>query len=669
MRDETGWRETSVLRSDVADARGPRIGSPVDEPRALGRLSVDVAEEAPIQSGLRRFFDPRQGSDRGFRVRLLSDEPIADAKRDFFGYAAFAVALAEIIDNEQTATPLTIALSAPWGAGKTSVAKMIEGDLRKRVADRSGAGKRIVCHFNAWDHDDADHLGAALAARVARVANRHRPRWRRLWEPLPSTMLEPRERWGRVVGLAVIAAVLACVLVAFSPTRDLAETVLEPKGEALAGIFGALWLVGLVWGTLYKAGRNATRFIDDPGSEAARGAMVEVKTQLGKLIRQATRGGRMVIFVDDLERCRAAHAVEVFEVAGQLLSHQGVVTVLLADMRSLEQAAKVAYEAETGNDDPRMGRRYLEKLVQLELQLPPPAIDDMRRLLGGDEPSGREGLQTADAKSEPRPGDAASTTSAWLPYVVAVGSIVTAAALVVTGAEFFDALFFGTVVGAGILGPIGILTGRLLAVWERHRRRRVVRRVLATLRDHPDSLSDDDEESDELVRKAAGGKKYEQLAYQVRESMRTIESPELKDVEAVIKRYPPRFPRGAKRMLNHARLLTKIAREREMFGGEPELTPAHLGKWIAIGERWPEFAGEVVQTRTRMNEVERSRRPGSLSTVQLPKNEAGGSDREFTELIDEEPRLADVIERLIYFTPAAEAVAEEPEPVSDPVVS
>jgi predicted KAP-like P-loop ATPase len=56
----------------------------------------------------------------------LSDEPITDPAADYFGFAAFATALGEIIDNESTDTPLTIALSAPWGAGKTSVARMIQ---------------------------------------------------------------------------------------------------------------------------------------------------------------------------------------------------------------------------------------------------------------------------------------------------------------------------------------------------------------------------------------------------------------------------------------------------------------------------------------------------------------------------------------------------------------
>jgi hypothetical protein len=77
------------------------------------------------------------------------------------------------------------------------------------------------------------------------------------------------------------------------------------------GWLGLILIGVLVWRGVFSAARDAARFVDDPKSEAARGSMTQVKTRLRQLIRRATRGGRMVIFVDDLERCRAARAVEI----------------------------------------------------------------------------------------------------------------------------------------------------------------------------------------------------------------------------------------------------------------------------------------------------------------------------------------------------------------------
>ena len=51
-------------------------------------------------------------------VRLLSDTPLDDEAGDVLGLGALADAFAELIDTERTATPLTLAISAPWAPAR-----------------------------------------------------------------------------------------------------------------------------------------------------------------------------------------------------------------------------------------------------------------------------------------------------------------------------------------------------------------------------------------------------------------------------------------------------------------------------------------------------------------------------------------------------------------------
>jgi hypothetical protein len=75
----------------------------------------------------------------------------------------------------------------------------------------------------------------------------------------------------------------------------------------------------------------------------------------------------------------------VCEVASQLLSHEGVVTVLLADMTVIARSAAIKYKAleQPGSgQDPdsayaEYGRSYLQKIVQVQFDLPPATQDQL----------------------------------------------------------------------------------------------------------------------------------------------------------------------------------------------------------------------------------------------------------------------------------------------------
>lgn len=315
---------------------------------------------------------------------LFADTPISLNSDDRLGFGPYANALADLIDSPATYTPLTLAISAPWGAGKTSLANLVQEQLVDRPLER-GEHSHIVCWFNAWMHDDAPHLGSAFAADVAKTANRYRPIWRRCVSPLPGGMLSPEERWRRRLIIAGLALLAAAPVAALPDVRDLfgVDRLRVALTASLASGTAILALVYGVWSKLFAIAQAAASFVDDPRSEAAKGSMLQVRDQLGKLIRQSARRRRLVIFVDDLERCRPPRAVEVCEVASQLLGHTNVVTVLIADMNVIAASAGIKYAKLEGKYLPAdgsdqawpgasaaYGRLYLQKIVQIQFDLP-----------------------------------------------------------------------------------------------------------------------------------------------------------------------------------------------------------------------------------------------------------------------------------------------------------
>lgn len=196
--------------------------------------------------------------------------------------------------------------------------------------------------------------------------------------------------------------------------------------------------------------------------------MSDVKEQLGTLIGDATRDGRLVIFVDDLDRCESARALEVCRVATQLLAREGIVTILLADMSPIAGAAAMRFAGDDSEGDrvaeraDDIGRRYLEKIAQLGLMLPPPDPAHMSQIGADYGKALREPTPAAERPGRP-PDDLRPRwrvirgvhRAAWWPFLVGFVSVL----LFISEDENVD---------DGMLGDFAILllfAGFVIGVW------------------------------------------------------------------------------------------------------------------------------------------------------------------------------------------------------------
>jgi hypothetical protein len=595
-------------------------------------------------------------------VRLLSDTPLDDDAGDVLGFDALADALAELIDSERTATPLTVAISAPWGAGKTTMALMIQRRLARMTAQRNGERPTLICWFNAWQHADAPHLGAALAAAVANATGHHRPVWRRVLNPLPSTLISPRARVRRVLAVALVALAVAAVVMLVRDTRELVTglSAVDPDTAAEVGPLVVALLAGLfVWRRVFSAAEAAARFVEAPETAAALGSMTAVRAELGDLIDQARQGGRLVIFIDDLERCPSERALEVCEVTSQLLAHEGVVTVLVADMATIARSAGTRYASSqevpgADHDAAEAGRRYLEKLIQIQITLPPPRPQDLDALL---QPPLEEPAPAA--VSEPKPTSPPPERHGRLRAIIlrlgwkpaAISALLFVVAVMVLPEESDWAVLIVLLV---FVTPFIGIAATVMRWLERRR----TRRRLDAIKDAIDDVAEraSAQELEASVREKVGhtrGRRADEVDVLVHQQVRSYlihESEQLKEVEAYIRLFPPELPRGAKRMLNHARVLTRVAVDRGVLEGG-DVTPQHLGKWIVVSERWVDVATYVKREPDAMRELEQDAQAGSLGD-----SFHNVRTDDLADVLRHEPPLSDVVERLICFEPGTRSV-------------
>lgn len=106
----------------------------------------------------------RDSSSWDIAARALADKP---STNDLLGFDSYADAIADFIKNPKTEKPLTIAIDAPWGMGKSTLMRMIGKRLTPDAKDLSPSSMCTV-YFNAWKYAQDEALWAALAIEILR---------------------------------------------------------------------------------------------------------------------------------------------------------------------------------------------------------------------------------------------------------------------------------------------------------------------------------------------------------------------------------------------------------------------------------------------------------------------------------------------------------------------
>ena len=325
-----------------------------------------------------------------------ADSPVERVRNDALGYGPLVSRLARFIQNPRTTPPLVMAVQAPWGMGKSSVMSMLRSELRKK--------RSATCvWFNAWHHQKEDELLAYLMDAIQRQVA---PSWfsavglRFRFNLLRVRLFSSPERF-----LLTVAA-MACVpmAVAFGSGWDGWEKV-----PWLAG--GGLLTINL----LRSFSADPQKLLKDASRSFWKSAvdLVALPTLQGRTdvrfqfmqelseVAAALLPQRLVIFLDDLDRCRPEQVVDILEAINFLSSAAPCFIIVGADYRKVEtlagqhfetvafqEAQNVAQDVAPNGAGPntvvaRMdyARNYMLKIVNMRLDLPRPAPQGIANLI------------------------------------------------------------------------------------------------------------------------------------------------------------------------------------------------------------------------------------------------------------------------------------------------
>jgi hypothetical protein len=249
--------------------------------------------------------------------------------RDLLDRKRVGAYLSDLI--ERVEDPLVIAIDGQWGSGKSFFLKCWVGAHKNE-----NAGTATTVYFDAFENDFLDDplisLTSAVSQRIASVGKSPKA-----WDKArraAATMWRPSAR----VALSVATA-------------------------GISEIVGAVADAGLA-----KAQQEAEKHVDALWKREAghKAAMIDFKQALQDLTAPSADGQatKLVIAVDELDRCRPDYALTVLETIKHFFNVQNVHFILGANMDELSNSVRARYGQGTRAD------LYLQKFISITLNLP-----------------------------------------------------------------------------------------------------------------------------------------------------------------------------------------------------------------------------------------------------------------------------------------------------------
>jgi hypothetical protein len=268
---------------------------------------------------------------------------------DLLQYKYLASAAQRIVVSPSL-SPTTIGFFGDWGSGKSTLIRMVRAELEK--------DKSILClTFNGWlfeGYDDAKTaiMGSILDAIQERIEND---------KGLGTKAMELLKKLLRRVDwlhLASLAGKYALPAIAGFPQVSAALA----GGDAVKFIAEKTKEVDL---------DEAKKLLKEApeGQENIRRNIRDFRKDFEELLTES-KISRLVVFVDDLDRCLPDTIIETLEAIKLFLFVKGTAFVLAADERLVQYAVRQRFPELPGTET-EVGRDYLEKLIQIPLRIPP----------------------------------------------------------------------------------------------------------------------------------------------------------------------------------------------------------------------------------------------------------------------------------------------------------
>ena len=320
------------------------------------------------------FFNKNKKVNFELSIKDLGEKYMWNDIETTTAYLHFAVVSKTVADLiiESGDNPISIGISGSWGAGKSSMVKMIGKDLN----DQSSDNKYIFLEFNAWLYQGYEDAKSALLQSVTM----------KLTEEMKKQGIDEdgelgkkfkkflkRINWFQVSKLALpllagfipgaapvgVIANFANVIKSSWNNRDKKSENSEAIDTAIEGLTPEL--------------ENLLNDNEEM-SEPATKQIEEIRKEFEEILKQLKV--KLVVLVDDLDRCLPETAISTLEAMRLLLFVERTAFIIAADEQMIRNGVRAHFNGVELSDE--LVTSYFDKLIQVPIKIPHLGIAEVK---------------------------------------------------------------------------------------------------------------------------------------------------------------------------------------------------------------------------------------------------------------------------------------------------
>lgn len=295
-----------------------------------------------------------------------------ETTNDYLHFSVVSGTVAELID-ESGNNPISIGVSGNWGTGKSSMVKMIGKELEK--SNKAEKTTYIFLEFNAWLYQGYDDAKTALLQSVAKklseeLKKRHIPESdETLWKRFQK--FTKRINWLQVskIGLPLLVGLIpgaAPTGVAAALTSAVVNSINSPDDkEKNSEAIGT---------NLKELLSNFDDILKDDETKSTTQQIEELRKDFEDILEKLNV--RLVVLVDDLDRCLPETAISTLEAMRLLLFVKRTAFIIAADEQMIRNGVRAHFGNVDLSDD--LITSYFDKLIQVPITVPRLGIPEVK---------------------------------------------------------------------------------------------------------------------------------------------------------------------------------------------------------------------------------------------------------------------------------------------------